>query len=110
MEKGKQKMKKQILNYENYYIYDNGDVENINTKKFLKGSIGEHGYKYYRLSKNNTKKMFYAHRLVAEAFIDNPENLPIVNPIPSAIIVKSAIVESVITFCVNGTQSSKEKS
>lgn len=74
-------MKKQILNYENYYIYDNGDVENINTGKILKGSIGEHGYKYYRLSKNNTKKMFHAHRLVAEAFIDNPDNLPIVNHI-----------------------------
>ena len=45
----------------------------------LAGSIGEHGYKYYRLSKNGKKKMFYAHRLVAETYIENPNNLPVVN-------------------------------
>lgn len=74
-------MKKQINNYETYSIYSNGDVFNETTQKFLKGSIGENGYKYYRLSKNNQKKKFYAHRLVAEAFIDNPNNLPVVNHI-----------------------------
>lgn len=72
-------MYKNIDNYENYIIYDNGDVFNLSTKSFLKGSIGENGYKYYRLSKNNKKQMFYAHRLVAEAFLDNSKNLPVVN-------------------------------
>lgn len=72
-------MKKQILNYENYEIDENGNVYNICSKKFLKGSIGENGYRYYRLSKNNHKKLFYAHRLVAEYFLLNPDNLPIVN-------------------------------
>ena len=72
-------MKKQILNYENYEIDEDGNVYNVFSKKFLKGSIGENGYKYYRLSKNNYKKMFYAHRLVAEYFLSNPDNLPVVN-------------------------------
>lgn len=72
-------MKKLIPNYENYWIFDNGDVYNENTKQILKGSIGEHGYRYYRLSKDNKKKMFYGHRLVAEAFLDNPNDLPVVN-------------------------------
>ena len=72
-------MRKQIKNYDNYYIYDTGDVLNITTNKILKGSIGENGYKYYRLSKNNKKQMFYAHRLVAEAFLINKDNLPLVN-------------------------------
>lgn len=72
-------MKKQIKDYPNYWIYDNGDILNTNTQKILEGSIGEHGYKYYRLSINNTKKMFYAHRLVAEHFIPNPDNKPVVN-------------------------------
>lgn len=72
-------MKKVIPNYENYWIFDNGDVYNENTKQILKGSIGENGYRYYRLSKDNKKKMFYGHRLVAEAFLDNPNNLPVVN-------------------------------
>lgn len=74
-------MYKKIKNYENYLIYDNGDILNLNTKKILNGSIGENGYKYYRLSKDGKKKMFYAHRLIAETFIDNPKNLPIVNHI-----------------------------
>lgn len=74
-------MKKKITDYESYYIYSDGKVFNSSTGKFLKGSIGEGGYHYYRLSKNNKKKMFYAHRLVAEHFIDNPNNLPIVNHI-----------------------------
>ena len=72
-------MRKKIKDFENYCIYDNGDVINLNTNKILKGSIGENGYKYYRLSKNNNKKMFYAHRLVAEHFIDNPYSLPVIN-------------------------------
>lgn len=61
--------------YQNYYIYDDGTVLNNNTGKVLCGSIGENGYKYYRLSKQGNKKMFYAHKLVAEAFIENLENL-----------------------------------
>ena len=72
-------MKKQIENYLNYYIDENGNVYNDSTQSILKGSIGENGYKYYRLSKNNRKKMFYAHRLVAEYFLENPNNLPVVN-------------------------------
>ena len=72
-------MKKKILNYENYEIYDTGEVFNTITGKRLEGSIRLNGYKEYRLSKNNQKQGFYAHRLVAEHFIPNPENLPIIN-------------------------------
>lgn len=70
-----------VKDYENYLIDTEGNVYNINTNKLLKGSIGEHGYKYYRLSKDGKKKMFYAHRLVAEAFLPNPNNFTIVNHI-----------------------------
>lgn len=70
-----------IKDYENYLVDIEGNVYNINTNKLLKGSIGEHGYKYYRLSKDGKKKMFYAHRLVAEAFLPNPNNFTIVNHI-----------------------------
>lgn len=72
-------MVKQIKGYENYAITETGEVFNTDTNRALKGSIGEGGYKYYRLSKDGKKKMFYAHRLVAEAFLDNPKNLPVVN-------------------------------
>ena len=72
---------KKIQNYDNYLIDENGKVYNEITKRYLKGSIGENGYLYYRLSRNGKKKMFYAHRLVAEAFIPNINNLPVVNHI-----------------------------
>ena len=36
-------------------------------------------YAVVSLYKNKRKKNFYVHRLVAETFIDNPKNLPIVN-------------------------------
>ena len=41
---------KPIKDYENYLIDEQGNIYNTTTKKFLKGSIGEHGYKYYRLA------------------------------------------------------------
>ena len=72
-------MKKYIKNYENYVIYDNGDVVNEQANRFLRGRIKLNGYKVYTLSKNNIKQNFYAHRLVAEYFIPNPNNLPVVN-------------------------------
>lgn len=70
-----------IKNYENYLIDIEGNVYNTTTNKSLKGSISEHGYKYYRLSKDGKKKMFYAHRLVAEMFLSNPNNFTIINHI-----------------------------
>ena len=72
-------MRIQIKDYPNYWINEQGEVYNETTQKKLIGSIGENGYKYYRLTKNGKKKMFYAHRLVAEAFLENVKNLPVVN-------------------------------
>ena len=72
-------MKIKIKGFENYELYDTGDVFNTITGKQLKGSIRLNGYKEYRLSKNNQHFGFYAHRLVAEYFIPNPNNLPVVN-------------------------------
>lgn len=74
-------MRYQINGYDNYFIDEQGKVFNIATNRYLKGSIGENGYLYYRLSKNNKKKMYYAHRLVAEYFIDNPNKYEVVNHI-----------------------------
>lgn len=74
-------MRKQvIINGEktHYEIYDDGRVVNTKNNNTLKGSI-QHGYKSYYLTGNGWKKAVSAHRLVAEAFLDNPENLPVVH-------------------------------
>jgi hypothetical protein len=47
--------------------------------KILKPSVNEFGYMFVCLSKNGKIKMMRVHRLVASAFIPNPENKPEVN-------------------------------
>lgn len=61
-----------------FQINKNGEVLNTKTNKWLKGTIRD-GYRYYDLRFNNMKKTKSAHRLVAEMFIENPENLPCVH-------------------------------
>lgn len=45
----------------------------------LKGRIDRYGYKYVGLSKNKKTTFFKVHRLVAIAFVNNPNNYNIVN-------------------------------
>lgn len=69
-----------IINNEetNFYIYDDGRVFNKKTNTFLKGKIN-YGYRVYDIRYNHKKYNFKAHRLVALAFIPNPNNLPVVH-------------------------------
>lgn len=48
-------------------------------EKILKGTYNELGYLYVTLSNGAFKQRFFIHRLVALAFIQNPENKPEVN-------------------------------
>ena len=62
-----------------YEIDSNGTIYNIQTSKQLTGSIYNTGYKMVRLTVNGKSKGYAVHRLVAQNFLDNPNNLPIVN-------------------------------
>lgn len=71
---------KDIVGYEGLYQVSNfGKVKNIKTLKILKPSLTYNGYEMVKLSKNSKVKNFRINRLVAEAFIPNPNNYPIVN-------------------------------
>ena len=64
--------------------YKNGEREYVKSKpryKKLKGWCNENGYRRVSLAQDGKYKAFYVHRLVADAFIDNPKNLPCVHHI-----------------------------
>ena len=61
-------------------VLDNGRIyEKPIAGKQMKQSVHTKGYKTVTLTKNGKTKTVYVHRIVAEAFISNPYNLPMVN-------------------------------
>lgn len=73
----------EIIGFPGYYVTDMGDVYSRNynrtgrIKKIIPHKV--RGYLLLTLCKNNKKFSKQVHRLVAEAFIPNPENKPQVN-------------------------------
>ena len=61
-----------------YSVNNKGQVRNDKTGRILKQQI-RNGYPAVRLYMNGTKSLHNVHRLVAEAFIPNPDNLPQIN-------------------------------
>lgn len=72
---------KKIRQSENYLVYENGLVYSLYKNNFMKPVIGEKGYCQVTLTENKRQFVVKIHRLIAEAFIPNPENKPQVNHI-----------------------------
>ena len=89
-------VRKPVKDYEGYYevdqfgrvysldriitVKDNGRVYDKPIKgRRLRQTAHSQGYKAVALTKDGNTTMVYVHRLVAEAFIPNPDNLPMVN-------------------------------
>lgn len=72
-------MFKEIDNYPNYIIYDNGVIVNQTTDRVLQQTNYGPGYKRVGLYKNGKSQQYLVHRLVAQAFIPNPNNYPVVH-------------------------------
>lgn len=80
----KEEIWKPIKGYENYLISSKGRVKSLNMynkkePKILKPKLGKNGYYSVTIGSKNKRKMFLVHRLVAEAFIPNPEHKPCIN-------------------------------
>ena len=73
---------KDIEGYEGLYqISNKGHVKSLykGSERILKPVLNRSGYYYIMLYNDNVRKIFSLHRLVAQAFIPNPENKPQVN-------------------------------
>lgn len=72
---------REVLGYEG--LYEVSNIGRIRTTKGVakKPGIGSNGYYRVSLSKNGVKIWHSVHRLVAIAFLPNPENKPCVNHI-----------------------------
>ena len=89
-------VRKPVAGYENHYVVDqfgrvygvdrtttvldNGRIyEKPVVGKQMKQSLHTKGYKIVSLTKDGKTKTMFVHRIVAEAFIPNIDNLPMVN-------------------------------
>jgi len=73
---------KDIKNYEKLYKISNyGRLFSYKSNKILRYSVRPNGYLKYSLYKNGRYEHISMHRLVAQAFIPNPNNYQIVNHI-----------------------------
>ena len=71
---------KEIPGYEGLYEVSNmGNVRNVRRNKLLRLSKTNNRYIRVSLCKNGIKTGLTVHRLVTEAFLPNPDNLPEVN-------------------------------
>lgn len=73
---------KNIKGYEGLYqIGNEGTIKSLwyGKERILKQYKNVNGYLYVILCKNSQKKTYKVHRIVAEHFIPNPDNLPQVN-------------------------------
>ena len=76
---------KNCKGYEGKYQVSNmGRIWSVKSQKYLAGNYNKDGYrKVILIAKNGKRKTETVHRLVAIAFVDNPNGYPVVNHIDS---------------------------
>ena len=68
-----------VKNLEKKCLSKDGEYSRTHKEKILKGSKDKDGYLSVCLTKNKKEHNHRIHRLVAQTFLDNPNNYPVVN-------------------------------
>lgn len=77
-----EEIKRDVVGYEGLYSIDIfGNVIRLSDNKEMKQQMNKFGYVNVSLSKNGKQKQHKIHRLIANAFIPNPQNKEQVNHI-----------------------------
>ena len=83
---GENMTSKPIKGYENYIIYEDGRIYSTNKNIFIGANpTTTSKYLYVQLYKNGKASYHSVHRLVAQTFVPNPDNLPVVDHIDNNI-------------------------
>ena len=99
-----------ISGYEGLYkIYDDGSILNCKKNTYMKCTYNE-GYIIVALGKNGKYTQYRVHRLVASAYIPNPENKPYVDHINGMTVDNCVSNLRWATYCENARNSSTPKS
>ena len=68
-----------IKGFENYSASDQGNIRNDKTERILKPGTSDSGYYYVVLRKQKKSYTKNIHRIVASAFLPNPNNKKLVD-------------------------------
>lgn len=113
--KQNQEVWKNVEGYEGYYLVSNyGRIKSFHRNKkgrVIKPSVMNvgAGYEQVGLYKNGIQKKILLHRLIAETFIANPDNLPFVNHIDENKINNSAENLEWCTSLYNNNHGTRNK-
>lgn len=62
-----------------YYATEDGHIYSSKSRRLITERLNNKGYKIVNLSIDGKCKTFSVHRLIAQAYIPNPNNLPTIN-------------------------------
>lgn len=102
-------MWKTIVQFPFYEVNEFGVVRNAKTHYVTTQRMNRNGYLYVQLKDGEKNHCCLVHRLVAEAFIPNPEGLPLVNHIDECCVHNSADNLEWITYKGNSNHGTRNE-
>ena len=98
-----------IKDFPQYEINEFGVIRGKNTHYVISQRMNQNGYLVVQLLKDGKNHMKLVHRLVAETFIPNPNNLPIVNHIDECCVHNSADNLEWVTYQQNSNHGTRNE-